>query len=134
MNSYSQQPAAAHAAQPAFSTGSALTQVSSVLAIIVLLILAGAWLVKRLGFAPKRVGGPQALQIVASVQVGQRERVIIVNVEDARLVLGVTAQQITHLHTLPPQAPPQQEASPAAATPDFRQLLQTLVKRPGKPQ
>ncbi|QHM71487.1 flagellar biosynthetic protein FliO [Mixta intestinalis] len=134
MNSYSQQPAASHAAPPTFSTGSALTQVSSVLALIVLLILACAWLMKRLGFAPKHVGGPQALNISASVQVGQRERVIIVNVDNARLVLGVTAQQITHLHTLPAQDPTQQEASPAAVTPDFRQLLQTLVKRPGKPQ
>ncbi|WP_242550057.1 flagellar biosynthetic protein FliO, partial [Pantoea agglomerans] len=38
----------------------------------------------------------------ASVSVGQRERVVIVDTADARLVLGVTAQQITHLHTLPP--------------------------------
>jgi flagellar protein FliO/FliZ len=114
---------------PAISTGSVLTQVSSVLAAIVLLILVCAWLARRLGFAPKTVSS-QALKMSASVQVGQRERVVIVDTADARLVLGVTAQQITHLHTLPPAAP--EENSPAAPH-DFRQLLQSLVKRPGKP-
>lgn len=134
MNNSTQQATTQQAPQPAFSTGSALTQVSSVLAGIILLILVLAWLARRFGFMPKRLGGPQALKISASVQVGQRERVVIVEVEDARLVLGVTAQQITHLHTLPPKDPEQQDAPPAPAAPDFRQILQTLVKRPGKPQ
>nr|WP_024964927.1 flagellar biosynthetic protein FliO [Pantoea sp. IMH] len=122
------------AGQPAISTGSMLTQVSSVLAVIILLILACAWLAKRLGFAPKHgLRGQTSLNISATRQVGQRERVVIIDVEDARLVLGVTAQQITHLHTLPP-APKQDTPEPPAAAADFRQLLQTLIKRPGKPQ
>ncbi len=102
-------------AQPVVSTSSVVGQVSSVLAVIVLLILACGWLAKRLGFAPKAVSG-QALKVSASVQVGRpRERVVIVDVDDARLVLGVTAQQITHLHTLPPLPP---EASlPVSAAP-----------------
>jgi len=125
--SHAQQPAA-----PAISGGSVVTQVSSVLAVIVLLILACAWLARRLGFAPKTVRS-QALKVSASVQVGQRERVVIVDTAEARLVLGVTAAQITHLHTLPPAAPDARPAA-AAATQDFRQLLQNLVKRPGKPQ
>ncbi|WP_313619265.1 flagellar biosynthetic protein FliO [Pantoea septica] len=122
--SHALQPAA-----PAISGGSVVTQVSSVLAVIVLLILACAWLARRLGFAPKTVSS-QALKVSASVQVGQRERVVIVDTAEARLVLGVTAAQITHLHTLPPVARP----AAAAAPQDFRQLLQNLVKRPGKPQ
>ncbi|MFU9137940.1 flagellar biosynthetic protein FliO [Erwinia tasmaniensis] len=119
--------------QPAISTGSVLTQVSSVLAGIILLILACAWLAKRLGFVQKgQVRGLNDLTISASCKLGQRERVVIVDVEDARLVLGVTAQQITHLHTLPPK-PPQEPPAPSAMTADFRQVLQTLIKRPGKP-
>lgn len=118
--------------QPAISTGSMLTQVSSVLAVIILLILACAWIAKRTGFVPKRgARGQQELSVSASCQVGQRERVVIVDVKDARLVLGVTAQQITHLHTLPP-LPGQENPEPPAAAADFRQVLQTLLKRPGK--
>ncbi|WP_336749009.1 flagellar biosynthetic protein FliO [Pantoea vagans] len=132
MNSQNQtlQPAVPHA--QAISTGSMLAQVSSVLAVIILLILACAWLARRAGFAPKKVSG-QELKLTASVSVGQRERVVIIDTADARLVLGVTAQQITHLHTLPPGEPV--AVTPADRAPqDFRQLLQNLVKRPGKPQ
>ncbi|XXN65406.1 flagellar biosynthetic protein FliO [Enterobacter ludwigii] len=118
--------------QPVVSTGSVIGQVSSVLAVIVLLILGCGWLAKRLGFAPKTVTG-QALKVSATVQVGQRERVVIVDTADARLVLGVTAQQITHLHSLPP-LPPEEQTGSRAAPQDFRQLFQNLVKRPGKPQ
>lgn len=117
--------------QPVVSTGSVIGQVSSVLAVIVLLILACGLLAKRLGFAPKTVTG-QALKVSATVQVGQRERVVIVDTADARLVLGVTAQQITHLHSLPP-LPPEEQTGNSAAPQDFRQLFQNLVKRPGKP-
>ncbi|MCQ8228170.1 MULTISPECIES: flagellar biosynthetic protein FliO [Pantoea] len=120
------------ASQPVVSTGSVIGQVSSVLAVIVLLILGCGWLAKRLGFAPKTVTG-QALKVSATVQVGQRERVVIVDTADARLVLGVTAQQITHLHSLPP-LPPEELANSSATPQDFRQLFQNLVKRPGKPQ
>lgn len=119
--------------QPAASTGSVLTQVSSVLAVIILLILACAWLAKRFGFAPKTgKRGQRDISISASCQVGQRERVVIVDVQDARLVLGVTAQQITHLHTLPP-SPVQENPEEPQPAGDFRQVLE-LIKRAGKPK
>lgn len=132
MRSPTQQVASINAPAPATSAGSVLTQVSSVLALIVILILICAWLARRMGFAPKR-GNTRGLNISASVSVGQRERVVIVDTDDARLVLGVTAQQITHLHTLPPRAPQAEEPNTPAPA-DFRQILQTLIKRPGKPQ
>ncbi|RWR03921.1 flagellar assembly protein FliO [[Pantoea] beijingensis] len=116
---------------PAHATGSMLAQVSSVLAGIILFILFFAWLARRFGLTPKRPG-LQSLNISASVSLGQRERVVVVDMEDARLVLGVTAQHITHLHTLPPKPPEAFTHPPAAA--DFRHLLQSLVKRSGKPQ
>ncbi|WP_455818111.1 flagellar biosynthetic protein FliO [Pseudomonas cerasi] len=116
--------------QPAISTGSMLTQVSGVLAAIIILILACAWVAKRLGFASRR-SGSQTLNISASCSLGQRERVVIVDVDDARLVLGVTAQHITHLHTLP--AKPEQETHDSAEPkPDFRQVLHSLMKSAGK--
>lgn len=77
-----------------------LLQVSGALIAIIALILAAAWLVKRLGFAPKRTG-VNGLKISASASLGARERVVVVDVDDARLVLGVTAGQINLLHKLP---------------------------------
>lgn len=118
--------------QPVVSTGSVIGQVSSVLAVIVLLILVCGWLAKRLGFAPKTLSSP-ALKISASVQVGRQERVVIVDTAEARLVLGVTAQQITHLHSLPPVLP-KETSGGDAVPPNFRQLWQNQVKHPGQPQ
>lgn len=124
----SQQPVTG---QHAISTGSVLTQVSGTLAAILILIVACGWLAKKFGLASRKIGG-KTLKISASCQLGQRERVVVVDVEDARLVLGVTATQITHLHTLPPK-PQEEDCAPTPAQPDFRQALQTLLKRSGKP-
>ncbi len=121
-----QQPAAA------LPAGSVLMQVSSALGGILLLILFAGWLFRRLGFAPQTRGNSKLLNLRASCQVGQRERVVVVEVDNTWLVLGVTAQQITPLHTLP--APPAQEpAAEHAPSADFRQLMQNVLKRPGKP-
>ncbi len=95
-------------------------QVSSALGGILLLILLAGWLFRRLGFARRRA--TTSCSTCAPVAVGQRERVVV-EVDDTLLVLGVTAQQITLLHTLP--APPKDEGAADAATPaDFRQLMQ----------
>ncbi|NIG88367.1 flagellar biosynthetic protein FliO [Serratia symbiotica] len=120
-----QQPAA-----PVLPAGSALAQVITALGGILLLILLAAWLFRRLGFAPQVRNG-KLLNLRASCQVGQRERVVIVEVDNTWLVLGVTAQQVTPLHSLP--APPHHnEAAEAAQPADFRQLLQKSLKRPEK--
>ncbi|OXV28250.1 flagellar biosynthetic protein flip [Escherichia coli] len=100
-----------------------LLQVSGALIAIIALILAAAWLVKRLGFVPKRTG-VNGLKISASASLGARERVVVVDVEDARLVLGVTAGQINLLHKLPPSAPTEEIPQP-----DFQSVMKNLLKR-----
>ncbi|WP_145501853.1 flagellar biosynthetic protein FliO [Yersinia similis] len=125
------------AATPAMPAGGVLTQVGSALGGILLLILFVAWLVRRLGFAPQ-ARNSKLLNVRASCQVGQRERVVIVEVDDTWLVLGVTAQQVTPLHTLarpvveaPRQADGMRSTSNAQAA-DFRQLLNKILKHPEK--
>ncbi|MBJ3590137.1 flagellar type III secretion system protein FliO [Salmonella enterica subsp. enterica serovar Saintpaul] len=115
--------------QPAALPGSPLVQVSVALLGIIVLILAAAWVIKRLGFAPR---GPRTrgLKVAASTSLGPRERVVIVEVEDARLVLGVTASQINVLHTLPP-APAVAEEEPASPA-DFQAMMKSLLKRSGR--
>lgn len=117
-------------ATPALPAGSVLTQVSAALGGILLLILLAGWLFRRLGFAPQ-ARNSKLLNLRASCQVGQRERVVVIEVDNTLLVLGVTAQQITPLHQLPV---PAQDSNAADATPpaDFRQLMQKVLKRPEK--
>ena len=73
------------------------------LALIVFVILAGAWFLRRAGLL--RTGAGQSLKIVGAQSLGARASVVVVQVDDARLVVGVTPQQITLLHTMPPGDP-----------------------------
>lgn len=117
----------AHANEPMTSP---LIQVSGALLGIIVLILAAAWVIKRImpGGMQKRL--PHGLKVSASTSLGARERVVIVNVEDARLVLGVTAQQVTLLHTLPPA--PEENTPPQSPAPEFSSLMKNVLKRPGR--
>lgn len=111
----------------------ALTQVSTVLGGILLLILCIGWLVKRAGFAPQ-ARNTKLLNVAASCQVGRNEKVVVVEVNNTWLVLGVTATQITQLHTLDaPLAEKTPATSPSGTEKpaDFRQLLKKVLKRPG---
>jgi len=111
--------------------GDVLRMVSS-LAFIVLLILAGAWLMRRAGWL--RAGPGQAIKVVGAQSLGARSSVAIVQIENQRLVLGVTPQQITLLHTLPADAGPDAagHASALPAQQGFAQSLRTALARGGK--
>ena len=123
--------ATTQAPAPVVPASSVLTQVSSVLGGILLLILFIGWVAKRTGLAPQAKNN-KLLKITSSCQVGRSEKVVIVEVDNTWLVLGVTAHSITPLHTL--SAPPVDTPAVSAAElpADFRQLMQKMLKRPGK--
>ncbi|MBD2784841.1 flagellar biosynthetic protein FliO [Xenorhabdus sp. DI] len=81
--------------------GQSLMQVSSALGGILLLIFFMTWLIRRLGIAPAKSKNHRLLNVKASCSLGPKERVVVVEVEDNWLVLGVTSQQITMLHQMP---------------------------------
>lgn len=116
---------------PTVAPSSPLIAVSGALLGIILLILAAAWLAKRFGISGVKTSATKDLKVSASAALGQRERVVIVDVEDARLVLGVTASQVTLLHKLPPTVI--DPDAPKAETPDFASLMKSVIKRPGRP-
>ncbi|ANG93349.1 flagellar type III secretion system protein FliO [Enterobacteriaceae bacterium 155047] len=114
---------------PSAVPGSPLLQVSGALIGIIAFILIAAWLAKRFGLAGKTAHA-RGLKVSASASLGPRERVVIVDVEDARLVLGVTASQINLLHTLPPAPAAGQENAETPA--DFQSVMKSLLKRSGR--
>ncbi|MCQ3828358.1 flagellar biosynthetic protein FliO [Microbulbifer elongatus] len=77
-----------------------LGKVAGVLIALVAFILLCAWLTRRLapGLSHNRIG-PQ-MDIVASKTLGTREKVVVLQVEDQWLVLGVGGGQISCLHSL----------------------------------
>ncbi|MEP8957052.1 flagellar type III secretion system protein FliO [Escherichia coli] len=115
--------------QPSAVPGSPLLQVSGALFGIIAFILIAAWLAKRFGLAGK-TAGTRGLKVSASTTLGPRERVVIVDVEDARLVLGITASNINVLHKLPPAPVTGDERVEAPA--DFQSVMKSLLKRSGR--
>lgn len=77
---------------------SALLQVLFGLALVVAAIVATGWVLKRIG-PTQSAGG--LLRVVGGVMVGPRERLVVVEVGEQWLVLGVAAGSVNLLHTLP---------------------------------
>ncbi|MET0109570.1 MAG: flagellar biosynthetic protein FliO [Candidatus Thiodiazotropha sp.] len=62
------------------------------------IIIGGAWLFKR--YAQMPMGGKGMVRVVGGASVGTRERVIVVEVDNQRLLLGVAPGQVRTLHIL----------------------------------
>ena len=97
------------------------------LVFIVALILAGAWVTRRSGLL--RTGNDRSLKVLGTQSLGARSYVALIEVDDARLVLGVTANQISLLHTLPPAKPDLANyPSVSTETPRFAAVLGRVLK------
>ncbi len=99
------------------------------LALVLLLIWGLAAIVKRLG--PGRRLQGQSLRIVASQSVGTRERVVVVEVDETWLVLGVTPGSVNRLHEMPAksQGPMDNNGRPVDQTTSARPTFSESFKR-----
>ncbi|GIX37340.1 MAG: hypothetical protein KatS3mg127_0579 [Silanimonas sp.] len=94
-------PAAARAVQvgQGVPQGAGLGGTLLALGLVVGLILLLAWALRRLpGGGLRPLPG---LRVVASLAIGPRERVVLVDCGGQQLLLGVTQQTVNLLHTLP---------------------------------
>lgn len=92
------------AALPAMATDGAISAGSLMQAVLglvlVLLVMAGsAWLLRRYG--PAQRGQAGAVRLIGGTAVGQRERVVLLEVGDTWLVVGVAPGQVSALHSMP---------------------------------
>ena len=123
------QAADAVAPAPAVSAAGSLLQVFIGLVAVLLLIAATAWVAKRFGVT--RGGASNVLQVISSASVGARERVVVVEVGESWLVVGVAPGSVNALMTLP-RGEIQPPAAPTLNT-SFAAGLQHLIeKRRGK--
>jgi flagellar protein FliO/FliZ len=116
-------PAVAHAEASSALDLSGIFQVLLGLAVVLALLFASLWLLKRLA-APRGVAAG-FMKVITATAVGTRERVVVVEVGDTWLILGVAPGSVTPLHHMPRQDIP-------AGTPsggDFQARLKQFMER-----
>ncbi|GAB3049349.1 flagellar biosynthetic protein FliO [Stenotrophomonas tumulicola] len=120
--------ATAQVGQHAPGTPGLVGAVLALLAVLALVVALG-WLLRRLPGSSFRQS--EAIRLVASVAVGAKERVVVLEVNGEQLLLGVTAGGISRLHTLDaPLPPPTPMRVPDLKNlPNFAQLLQQRLRK-----
>lgn len=118
------EPVAAVAA-PAVGSGVAgqLTQLVLGLLLVLGLIFLLAWLLRRVQQAGP-AGKGQVIELIGSRALGPRDRLVLVQVGNEQVLLGLTPGTITALHVL---KEPVQVPSTEQATPEFAQRLMELL-------
>ncbi len=124
------EPVATAAAAPAVGSGVAgqLAQLVLGLLLVLGLIFFLAWLLRRVQQAGPS-GKGQVIDIVGSRALGPRDRLVLVQVGNEQILLGLSPGTITALHVLkePVQVPSTEQASP-----EFAQRLMELLGKDQK--
>ena len=116
----------APAAAPAGSTAQMLLGLLLVMGAVV----AAAWLARR--FVPRHPAAGTALRVVAGAAVGQRERVVVIEIGSTWVVVGVAPGSVRALHTLPRVDTPGQTSAPLATQPaGFADWLRQFTEKRG---
>lgn len=121
------QTLAAETAPPGISSGSYL-QAALALALIIALLLGAAWLARKVsggkGF------GQGGMKVIGGVALGPRERLVLVEVGDTWLVIGLAPGQIRTLHRLPKGSDfDLSDAITSATDAPFKQWLKSISER-----
>lgn len=115
------QAATGVAASPAGSMASVMISLLLVLAAV----FAAAWVMRRLRAGTAATRG--AMEVLADLPLGAKERAVLVRVGKEQLLLGVAPGRVNTLHTFAegqgPVLPVEQSASTPPTTPDFKAVL-----------
>lgn len=109
-------------------TAGGVAQVILGLIAVLGVIFASAWFLRRMGHLP--AGAHSAVRILGGVSMGARERVVLVQVGETQLLLGVAPGRVQTLHVLerPIAVAP---ATATAGTSGFAERLSALLKQRG---
>jgi flagellar protein FliO/FliZ len=80
------------------SPAGGLAQVTISLLLVLAVIFAAAWGLKRLKGVGQR--GAKTLQVIADLSLGPKERAVLIQVGQQQLLVGVAPGQVTTLHVL----------------------------------
>ena len=131
---YSPLLASAETARPAYtppppaamSSGSVMQIIFSLILVLGAVALV-AWIMKRINL-PQH-GAASLLKVISGVAVGQRERIVLVEVNDTWLVVGVAPGQVRTLHTMPKGTVPSGTHSTSLPDGKFQMWLKQMVEK-----
>ena len=107
---------------PNAPTAGGVTRVTFALLLVLIAIFAAAWIARRMRGFNNRVG--DAVDILADVPLGQKERAVLLKVGDKQILVGVAPGRVNTLHVLEhPLDLKKPPAGPADARPSFKQLM-----------
>jgi len=109
-------------------SGTNVTQVVMGLIAVLILVFAIAWLLRRVG-GVSIGGGSGVLKVLAGMSMGARERVVLVQVGEEQLLLGVSPGRVQTLHVL--ETPIEVESASANNT-LFANKLAEVLRGKGK--
>lgn len=117
------------ATMPSLVTGSSVLHMFLALLLVLAVIGVIAWLLKRIGIG----AGNQSnlIKVVAAAAVGQRERIVIIEIANAWLVLGVASGNINLLHQMEKMVIkiPSDQSNAEGANDFFAQLQKNIKKQ-----
>lgn len=110
--------------------GAAALQTLGALLLVIAVAALALWLTKRFTLHSNAAGG--ILKVIAGATVGQRERVVLVEVADTWLILGVAPGQVRILHSMTKPLGTTDSAKPAAGQRAvFQDWLRQIVNTHG---
>lgn len=95
------------------------------LGLVVGIIFALAWVVKRFNFVPQQ--GRGIIQIISTLSVGSRDRIALIQVGEEQLLIAVSPGRITKLHSL--EKPIQTLNAKTLEEGSFKDKLNTLLNK-----
>jgi len=112
---------------PAVSSGNIAQIIFSLLLVLAAIVLV-AWMLKRMNMVQQ--GHGNLLKVLGAVPIGQRERIVLVEIKDTWLVIGVGPGQIRTLHSLQKGEDSATDLPPAETQPSankFASLLSSVL-------
>lgn len=124
VGSQASEAASTAATQAGVPVGAFVQTLAALIVVLVFFALA-AWLVRRAGIA-RNLAQSGLLKIIGGLSIGPRERVVLLEVGEQWLIIGIAPGQMRTLHVLPKHSLPE---GTAGAAPGFGNLLQQFTRR-----
>lgn len=120
--------AVADASAPSAVTAGSMVQTLFSLLFVIALLVGTVWLIRKMSAG--RGFGQGGLKTLGGLSLGPRERIVLVEIGDTWLVIGIVPGQIRTLHRMPKGELPTEMVSPLSDHP-FAQKLKQMVEKQG---